>query len=1106
MIMLLIPSFIWVISLLLFYGIANRFLIFSPTLFTDPSASLKFGTSPLVATELKMSIKFDAQNLEQARWANLDIGAHLKASILANVIQPEIYWFSPYLSVGNELDHSNTARLSVHLQAVFRNEKIKNLPVDFISKLMKNDVKFKKATHIVTEINYGYSFVVVFEKPVSSAAEKMQVEEELFLQAKLVFNQLLTDDNSTDSSSMIDASLFKSVTMKVYNNLGLSVGSLGDLLVVVQQARRSPERHCVPVTMTLLSLANQSKIVVRDLTADMLNSLSLLKSSLSQVQARWDQLMQDPFIKSVPLFSDWLQNGFQLLLERLLPKIALAVRQNVVSYRQRLVDVDCAQGFVTEMADGKLLEYVIARKRDLAILKQLLQGVHLDIRTLSELQVQHGSKHVEIFHLKAKKVPDVMLINLKKTFDLEEELKSWTFFEIMSSGQQELQTRRNQLLDFQNAHKDGMCFLGTSETYNDGMAMSWNRPSHQNGSPNSFEANTPTSVPPASRIFIPVADGKEELIQSKAHLDELAQGNLKTLSSKLYSGIHLVFDSFAEAEAMEEERLFEVGDSKTYDQIYEKPSHRPAEEFARHSDLVVNGSPSIYELKARQRATLNEELCWFDIGKPSGADAAKPHKVLILMGATGSGKSTLVNGMVNYILGVEWTDPFRFRIAKEGTLTSQASSQTKGVTAYTIHHVQGMKIDYGVTIIDTPGYGDTGGVERDREITRIIGRFLTHKQTQSEINGIHAVCFVASSADSRLTPTQQHVIESVVSLFGRDVMTSLRLLVTFADGMKPPVLEAIKAAKIAGLSDSKDGCIEFNKFNNSALYASNCQVDGANDDGDLFDKGYWNLGKSNFEEFFSMLAKMPAQSLQQTSTVIKARSDLERSLEAIDEQLKIALEKIEDIKDFNRQIAQLGTKVEASKDYEVTYFDRIREQVPCTTLKMAFNCSKCQTTCGEHWISWLQNKCGLVQCWNYQCPCRDVDHQLEYFRWVERRVQMKRTIQELKEEHERSLGRKSSIQEMLRSREEELEAATQKGVALLRKMAECLKSLESSALSSKTSSVADHVSIMKMRNREEKQSGWAARNKVLDELLAMSLERSRANSVKYGAGGNGRRN
>lgn len=33
------------------------------------------------------------------------------------------------------------------------------------------------------------------------------------------------------------------------------------------------------------------------------------------------------------------------------------------------------------------------------------------------------------------------------------------------------------------------------------------------------------------------------------------------------------------------------------------------------------------------------------------------------MGATGSGKSTLVDGFVNYLMGVSFDDPFRFTIA-----------------------------------------------------------------------------------------------------------------------------------------------------------------------------------------------------------------------------------------------------------------------------------------------------------------------------------------------------------------------------------------------------------------------------------------------------------
>lgn len=40
-------------------------------------------------------------------------------------------------------------------------------------------------------------------------------------------------------------------------------------------------------------------------------------------------------------------------------------------------------------------------------------------------------------------------------------------------------------------------------------------------------------------------------------------------------------------------------------------------------------------------------------------------KTIMLVGATGSGKSTLVDGIVNYVLGVQFNDPVRFTLVLE---------------------------------------------------------------------------------------------------------------------------------------------------------------------------------------------------------------------------------------------------------------------------------------------------------------------------------------------------------------------------------------------------------------------------------------------------------
>ena len=50
--------------------------------------------------------------------------------------------------------------------------------------------------------------------------------------------------------------------------------------------------------------------------------------------------------------------------------------------------------------------------------------------------------------------------------------------------------------------------------------------------------------------------------------------------------------------------------------------------------------------------------------------------------ATGAVNSTLVSGMVNYMLGVESKEDYRYKLIVEDEGLSQAYSQTKEITAY----------------------------------------------------------------------------------------------------------------------------------------------------------------------------------------------------------------------------------------------------------------------------------------------------------------------------------------------------------------------------------------------------------------------------------------
>ena len=214
----------------------------------------------------------------------------------------------------------------------------------------------------------------------------------------------------------------------------------------------------------------------------------------------------------------------------------------------------------------------------------------------------------------------------------------------------------------------------------------------------------------------------------------------------------------------------------------------------KNSNLIKKGPPAIYQLKMKENhKDYAGMVSWQSFGKPPVIATKK--KVLIVVGATGAGKTTLINGMINYIYKVDWNDDFRFKLVVDEGKESQAKSQTTWITAYTFYKVADSPIDYTLTIIDTPGFGDTSGLQRDKEITEQIRKMFTSKGTYS-IDQLDGIGFVVQASGARLTHTQQYIYDSILSIFGKDVSENIFIMTTFADGQQPPVLAAIKSANM----------------------------------------------------------------------------------------------------------------------------------------------------------------------------------------------------------------------------------------------------------------------------------------------------------------------
>ena len=286
--------------------------------------------------------------------------------------------------------------------------------------------------------------------------------------------------------------------------------------------------------------------------------------------------------------------------------------------------------------------------------------------------------------------------------------------------------------------------------------------------------------------------------------------------------------------------------------------------------------------------------------------AGVPHKVLMLVGATGAGKTTLINGMANYILGVQWDDDFRFKLIDEPNSQDQTVSQTTCITAYTFYKEKDSSLPYTLTVIDTPGFGDTRGLMRDKYIVTQIKELFSISGAEG-IDQLHGIGFVTQAPLARLTPTQRYVFDAILSIFGKDVADNIFLMLTFSDGMRPIAVDALRAAEVPYKA--------FFKFNNSALFASIKSE---------FDRMFWEMGTKSFDEFFQQFSNAQAQSLQLSREVIQEREILEVIIQGLQPQIQFGLSKIDELRQEREMLKIYEVDILTNKDF--TYRIEVTKQ------------------------------------------------------------------------------------------------------------------------------------------------------------------------------------
>ncbi|KAK1784781.1 hypothetical protein P4O66_003452 [Electrophorus voltai] len=521
-----------------------------------------------------------------------------------------------------------------------------------------------------------------------------------------------------------------------------------------------------------------------------------------------------------------------------------------------------------------------------------------------------------------------------------------------------------------------------------------------------------------------------------------------------------------------------------------KTSHESRSQlFLEQSSVIEKGNPTVRVLHLQSRYSKNEGVKHSVFGQK--VEAAK-NKVILLLGATGSGKTTLINAMINYILGVKWGENYRFKLINEVTNRSQAESQTTEVTSYELYNQPGFQVPYSLTIVDTPGFGDTRGIEHDKQITEQIKNFLCNPLG---IQHIDAVCFVIQASLARLSPTQKYIFDSVLSIFGKDIAENIMIMVTFAHGTDIPALEAISAAEVP-CQKNKKGLPTHFSFNNSALYAQNVTIDDSDNESDDEDN-YSDTTKqnemtwaSNFKKmkaFFRALKDSESRDLKMTIQVLEERERLARAMEALAPQIKAGLSKCAEIESKKQMLKNENEKMKENENFEqeVEEVKPIRTAVNCFTM----NCNRCFFTC--HSSCFLPEEDSISTCAVFDkqlkcvvCPgnCHYSNHVKENVMWTYETIKKTQTIKELRDNFNKAKTAFMSTHDMLEKLDKEYKHIYSKLKDLVKLSFSCLRRLDEIALKPRSLSAKEYFELLIKTEEDEKKPGFEERIVKLQKM------------------------
>ncbi|KAI5616574.1 hypothetical protein C0J50_23873, partial [Silurus asotus] len=418
------------------------------------------------------------------------------------------------------------------------------------------------------------------------------------------------------------------------------------------------------------------------------------------------------------------------------------------------------------------------------------------------------------------------------------------------------------------------------------------------------------------------------------------------------------------------------------------------------STLISEGPPARYRLlTTRSYIDKNESGRKWTFGQRA---INMQNKILLMVGETGTGKTTLINAMVNYILGVKFEDEVWFEITEEGEDNDnpdQSISQTDEVTVYEVFAHDN---PICLTIIDTPGYGNTRGTDLDKQIAENLYN-LFHSNTG--VKEIDAVCLVVKASVNRLSDRQQYIFDAVLSLFGKDIENNIVIFFTYSNGLFPKAaLNAIKKAEIPSRKDEKN--------NPEHFLFDNIQAEERSPDDPFTNNPHliaWKRTEESLKKLFSSLEEQNKKSLKQTESVLTESKRLKACISNLQNRIEFVESKSQELVQIQKALEENKEKIKRNEELTFTVTKNYKEKVLIENAswwdRKATTCSVCEENCHENNCWLAPNAAGCEVMRNEHCTvctgkCHYTKHVRENKKYVTRSEETKMIFDDITKQYE----------------------------------------------------------------------------------------------------------